>query len=91
VITKLILQWLHKKDPVRGRAWTTNAGDSTETAAVTVTELVAACTLSLIGGGVEPLGAEEEEQKGCRARGEETAIPLISPHIEAARSLPLRP
>ena len=23
-------------------------------------------TLSLIGGGVEPLGAEEEELKGCR-------------------------
>jgi len=44
----------------------------------------------LIGGGVEPLGAEEEEQKGC-ALGEETVIPLISPQIEAARSVPLRP
>lgn len=38
---------------------------------VTVTEYKIvksiARTLSLIGGGVEPLGTEEEELKGCRA------------------------
>ena len=81
VIAKLILQrWHLGGSPPRRQPRPHPRPVSQVCLTVTQTEYKIvksrARTLSLIGGGVEPLGAEEEELKGCRARGE-TVIPLI--------------